>query len=618
MTAGWDLSDAWQLLGEITVGDDVYVRLEDDGTNPNRWSRGIYRVSDHDGLERAIDRVIRERLVRVGVAEWEMREHGHVPVRARSVWVETEEGDPDHSFDGVVEPSVVLATRPGRPMCVGWLLSEAITDRKRYDTLAKSLASKTGAAFMPVALPDHVLLPGTYDPVVPSTMVRRVGGTRRRYTVEELDGASELVVAASASSPAAGGHQVAELVTAAEADGLDASDSSDVHARSHDVEELASEDDILARLQQQLCAAGYAGPTELVELVFLVLVSRLLARPLCLIVRAASSAGKSFAVETALKFASPSAAYAVHAMSEKALVFTSERLSHRILVIAEAAGLGPGFMTYGLRELISSGRLRYEYTDFEHGTTRIVETEGPTGLVLTTTGAVDAELSTRMLAVGVPESVDQTRLVLHAIAAGAAGLPRGEADYELFQLLHERLAERDLDVVVPFAPDLVDLIDLRAVRMRRDFSAVLTLVQSHALLHEASRDRDSTGRVLATIADYAAAYRLVAGAIAEGTDRAVPERIRQTVTTVQHLNAISRKPVTINDLAADLGIDASTARRRVMDAVRRGYLDDKGGGAGRPHRLTIGEPLPEDRGVLPTPDEVNASCSRARTTRGGQ
>lgn len=171
-----------------------------------------------------------------------------------------------------------------------------------------------------------------------------------------------------------------------------------VHARLHDVDRLAAEPDILAHLRNELGSAAFAGPTELVELIFLVLVSRLLPRPLCVIVRAASSAGKSFAVETAMKFAPPSAVYAVHGMSDKALLFTDEPLSHRILVIAEAAGVGQGFMTYGLRELISSARLRYEFTDIEIRGTRTVETEGPTGLILTTTGSVDPELSTRMLA----------------------------------------------------------------------------------------------------------------------------------------------------------------------------------------------------------------------------
>lgn len=148
--------------------------------------------------------------------------------------------------------------------------------------------------------------------------------------------------------------------------------------------------------------------------------------------------------------------------------------------------------------------------------------------------------------------------------------------------------------------------------MRRDFTAVLTLVQAHALLHEATRERDPGGGVIATIADYKAAHRLVAASIAEGSERAVPERVRETVNAVARLSPIG-KPVTINQLVSELGIDGSTARRRAMDAVRRGYLDDKGGGAGRPHRLTLGEPLPNDRGVLPDVDELQASCSRART-----
>jgi hypothetical protein len=273
-------------------------------------------------------------------------------------------------------------------------------------------------------------------------------------------------------------------------------------------------------------------------------------------------------VETAMKFAPSSAVYAIHGMSDKALLFTNESLAHRILVIAEAAGVGQGFMTYGLRELISSARVRYEFTAIEIRGTRTVQTEGPTGLILTTTGSVDPELSTRMLAVSVPESPDQTKLVLQALAAQAAGRTGGEADYELFTLLHERLAERGAAVVVPFAPELAELVDMRALRMRRDFTAVLTLVQAHALLHEASQQHDAEGRVIAMVADYEAAYRLVAASIAEGSERAVPERIRETVNAVGRLS-YTGSAVTINQLASALGIDGSTARRSGSDRSSR-------------------------------------------------
>ena len=53
-------------------------------------------------------------------------------------------------------------------------------------------------------------------------------------------------------------------------------------------------------------------------------------------------------------------------MSERALIFDDEFFEHRMLVIAEAAALGPtkqgaegSLLPYLLRELLSSGCLRY-------------------------------------------------------------------------------------------------------------------------------------------------------------------------------------------------------------------------------------------------------------------
>ena len=58
----------------------------------------------------------------------------------------------------------------------------------------------------------------------------------------------------------------------------------------------------------------------------------------------------------------------------------------------------------------------------------------------------------------------------------------------------------------------------------RDFGALLTLIRSHALLHQASRSRDQNGRVVATLDDYAVVHDLVADLLADAPKR--PSRRR--------------------------------------------------------------------------------------------
>ena len=117
------------------------------------------------------------------------------------------------------------------------------------------------------------------------------------------------------------------------------------------------------------------------------LVSRFLDRPLCAVVKGPSSAGKNHVTQHVLSLLPASAAYRLTGMSERALTYGKEPLAHRILAIEEAAGLTGGVGAYLMRSLISEGRLRYETV--ENGAQalnpRVIEREGPTGLLVTTT-----------------------------------------------------------------------------------------------------------------------------------------------------------------------------------------------------------------------------------------
>ena len=66
-----------------------------------------------------------------------------------------------------------------------------------------------------------------------------------------------------------------------------------------------------------------------------------------------------------------------------------------------------------------------------------------------------------------------------------------------------------------------------AVRQRRDFGALLTLIGAHALLHRDSRDRNETGAIIATTKNYAAVRELVADVFAEGIEPTVPAPVQR-------------------------------------------------------------------------------------------
>ena len=114
--------------------------------------------------------------------------------------------------------------------------------------------------------------------------------------------------------------------------------------------------------------------------------SRLFDRPASIAVKGPSSGGKSYLTESVLEHFPPEAYYALSAMSERALAYSEEPLAHRMLVLYEAAGMSGDFANYLVRSLLSEGRIRYETVEkTKDGLgARLIEREGPTGLVTTT------------------------------------------------------------------------------------------------------------------------------------------------------------------------------------------------------------------------------------------
>ena len=167
----------------------------------------------------------------------------------------------------------------------------------------------------------------------------------------------------------------------------------------------------------------------------------------------------------------------------------------------------------------------------------------------------------------VADTQEQTEHILRALARG---LRAEEVDLDPWRVFQEWLATGNHDVVVPFAETLVDLIPPVAVRLRRDFGNLLTLIRSQALLHRASRTNDAQGRIVADVADYRQVYDLVVDVIAAGVEATVPATVRETVEAVATLieaGPLGSEGVSSAQVAEVLGLDKSAAWRRVRVAM---------------------------------------------------
>jgi hypothetical protein len=389
--------------------------------------------------------------------------------------------------------------------------------------------------------------------------------------------------------------------------------------------ELANSHNLLDRLDGSLRAMGFSGKTDAAKVLYLAVTSRLFRRPVSVVVKGPSSAGKSFLTECVLAHFPTSAYYALSAMSDRALAYSDEPLRHRVLVIYEAAGMASETATYLIRSLLSEGCVRYETVEKtpEGMRSRLIEREGPTGLLLTTTAvSLHPENETRLLSINVTDSPEQTRDIMMSIASKASGMmsptTANSAWLKEWLALQEWLSQESSAVVIPYAPALAKLVPPTSTRLRRDFSTIVSMVSAHALLHRATRQIDAGGAVIATLADYEAVYELSGDMFAETAARSVSSSVRETVGAVQGILASKSNEATVSiaELAACLGLDKSAISRRVKVAINSGYLENREERRGKPASVALGVPIPDNDTFLPLPATLAECCSVARESGG--
>lgn len=338
------------------------------------------------------------------------------------------------------------------------------------------------------------------------------------------------------------------------------------------------------------------------KIIYLALTSRISDAPVNIVIKGASSAGKNHIVEEVLRLFPKTAYYALSSMSDKALIYWNEPLIHKHLVVYEAAGLNSDLVSYLIRTLLSEGKVRYRVGE------KLIEKDGPTGFITTTTANLHPENETRMLTLQADESPEQTKRVM---MAQARGTEYSKGDLVRFIALQRIIEIENPEVIIPYAEKLAGMTNPMAIRLRRDFPMVLNLIKTHAVLHARNRDRDSQGRVLATFADYETVYDLVADlldAMLMGEDLSVDEKIKETVDVVTKLfgSGQNQEEVNVRKIAMGLQVTEKMAWRRVKAAIAAGYLINKETRKQAESRIVLGKPITGH--ILPPPQLLSITA----------
>ena len=322
--------------------------------------------------------------------------------------------------------------------------------------------------------------------------------------------------------------------------------------------------------------AGVAGERFLSLTIFLAGTSRLLSRPLAVIVQGPSASGKSYSIEQVAKLFPAEAILSATDITPNALYYMEPgELEHKFVVAGERPrrqNNETAETTKALREMISNAELVKLVTisDGEGPRSVTVRQKGPIAYVESTTAPeLFEEDANRCLVLHSDERPEQTRKILLADAKQLTGEMRSERRDEVreeFKCLHRCLAP--LQVMIPFANQLVELFPKEPLEVRRSFSHLTSMIKSIALLHQYQRPLDEVGRILAQPEDYFLARLLLDEVFGQSLGRKPAEALKRFVARVRTLTGEH----TAKELAQSMNMSERTVREHLAELLERGVI----------------------------------------------
>jgi hypothetical protein len=393
-------------------------------------------------------------------------------------------------------------------------------------------------------------------------------------------------------------------------------------ARVEEAEGLSKSNSVLDQVAATVKQLGAAGVSREAKILYLALTTRLLSGiPAHVLVKGTAAGGKNYLLDTVCRLFPDHAIFKMSGMSDRALAYLTEPLAHRFIILAEAAAIEESDMALALiRTLLSEGQLAYATVEKnEDGVLASVmkRLQGPTGLIMTTTAPrIHEENETRHLTLNISDEWSQTARILAEQARLAMGKDTASLDLAPWHAFQTWLAQQERRVVIPFADRVAELISNAPVRVRRDFPRFLTLVKAHALLHQAARERDDQGRIVATFDDYGAVHKLAGRAFAETAEVAHPRSILQVVEAIAELAPECSDGVTVHQLIEHAKANQwgsahrDVLSRRCRAAVGRGLLVNVETRHRQLARYQLTSAAREPQTLFPPPDDLRPSTGR--------
>jgi DNA-binding transcriptional ArsR family regulator len=373
--------------------------------------------------------------------------------------------------------------------------------------------------------------------------------------------------------------------------------------------------DLLDQAARDIDALGYVGEETNKRLLYLVAVSRKLEDPLSAIVLSQSGAGKSGLTEVIERLCPPEDVVLLTRLTPQSLYYTEPGFLDRKLVIVEER-YGSMEADYSIRVLQSRKKLiaAAPVKDPQTGNmrTKVFTVEARAAFIeATTASSVNHENATRCFELQMDETEEQTRRIherQRLLRTGRGLQLRKEAEAITRRHWNAQRLLEPLPVVIPFADRLS--FPSSWMRTRRDHARFLNLIEVVAFLHQHQRERSREGAIVASLADYEAAYGL-AGDVLRETLSDLKRPLREALQRIQGLAGKGEGAVSRREVREALGIPDSTVRRWLSELVELEYLavaEEGRQGAGKMTRYRLVERGPRNDVVLGllNPEELRA------------
>jgi hypothetical protein len=348
--------------------------------------------------------------------------------------------------------------------------------------------------------------------------------------------------------------------------------------------------------------AGLVGEELNALVLLIVIVSRILHRPLTAFVKGHSSTGKNWLATRVLRLLPESAVAEISSASDKAWNYSQSDFRHRLVYLQErnesAGTIDP------LRLLISEGKLVRLVTAWEKGkrVTKRYEARGPVAAISTTTkNRLEIDDETRHFSIWVDESSKHTREIVKAYTS-QGGLSRKELRtwYMVHRLLEKRIGTK---LVHPdWFQEIADRLYVGDVSVRRYWPAFVEACNTVGLIRSflPHRQYSEHAQLEVKFEDFAITALIFDSVFVESLHlhQGAGEATRRLV---EDLSVEKGGPVQAEDLARKLDISKHQAYSKLRYAAKVGAIQRANKSEKSNRKLFLPSPRPR---FVPDPEQL--------------